>query len=66
MFSAKYEWTLDHVVGFLNSWSSVLQYIKRHGRNPVEFILPDLRTAWNNSTKTVTFPMFARVGMKEY
>ncbi len=55
-----YEWTFEHMVGYLNSWSAVQHYIKDKNANPVDIIKDDLKKAWGTGERPVTFPVFMR------
>ncbi|MEO6166954.1 MAG: class I SAM-dependent methyltransferase [Chitinophagales bacterium] len=62
-FSMSYEWTLDELTGFLNTWSAVQHYINRYEKNPVEAVRKELETAWKeDEKKKVSFPVILRVG----
>ncbi len=63
VFSQSYEWTLDQLCRYLNTWSSVRKFEKANGYNPVESIYDPLAAAWGDPlTRRVTFPVFARLG----
>jgi ubiquinone/menaquinone biosynthesis C-methylase UbiE len=58
-----YEWSLEQLIGFLDTWSAVQHFIKANKQNPVELVYKDLQQAWGiNSTKTVRFPILLRIG----
>ena len=62
-FTATAEWSLDHWVGFLRSWSSTQEYLRQHAENPVDIVLPKLREAWGEAeTRPIRWPLFLRVG----
>ena len=42
------EWTRDHLLGYLRTWSAVQEYANRHGEDAVECIEPELCKAWND------------------
>lgn len=64
-FEAVYDWPLERLLGYLNTWSAVKNYIREHNENPVEIIAKDLRKSWGDrETLSVSFPIFARVGKK--
>lgn len=65
MFNYSICWTIEHYLGYLNTWSSVQKYIKQHHKNPVSFIETDLRNAWGKNTVEVTFPIFLKMGRVE-
>lgn len=41
-FSNTYDWTLEHLIGYLNTWSAVKHYYKKNGENPIDLIYPKL------------------------
>jgi len=63
-FEFPVEWNLDHLEGYLRSWSSVVNFQKAHNRNPVDEYLPQLTQAWPvGSDKLIfRFPIFLRLG----
>lgn len=59
----KTNWSLEQLVGYLNSWSAVQHYINKEGTNPVDIILPELRKNWaDGEIKEMTFPLSMRMG----
>jgi SAM-dependent methyltransferase len=57
------EWTLEHVTGYLETWSAVKHYRKEKGSNPIDFICNDLKNAWGQTeARTVSFPLLLRIG----
>jgi SAM-dependent methyltransferase len=65
-FEMTAEWNLDHLLGYLQTWSSTQQFIAAKGTDPLEQIIDDLRTAWGDSqqTRNVTWPLVLRIGIK--
>jgi SAM-dependent methyltransferase len=62
-FRLTYEWTLEQLVGYFETWSAVKHYRKQHRRSPVDLILEDLRGLWGEAEKrTVQFPLLLRIG----
>lgn len=62
-FSIKMQWSLRDLEGYLNSWSSVQQYIKVNGHNPVEPFIDEASNHWPASnTLQFEFPIFLRLG----
>lgn len=56
-------WRIDHLIGYLNTWSATQQYKKAKGSNPVELIEADLRKVWGTAeVRKVCFPIIFRVG----
>jgi hypothetical protein len=63
-FINTYEWTLEHLFGYLGTWSAVKHYIKQNGHNPIDLIQEELTGAWGNEyTRAVHFPLLARIGI---
>ena len=54
-------WTLEDLEGYLTTWSSVQQFIKEKGVNPVNEVVEKLAPLWEG-TKEVIFPIHARIG----
>ncbi len=62
-FENIHHWQLEHLIGYLNTWSAVKHYIKQHQQNPVENLLLQLEPLWKDGEiKTVRFPILLRVG----
>ncbi|MBW7914929.1 MAG: class I SAM-dependent methyltransferase [Taibaiella sp.] len=63
VFAMHYNWTVEHMMGYLNSWSAVQHYINTNGSNPVDIIKDDLIKTWGDGERPVTFPIFMRAGI---
>ena len=63
-FSIKTNWDLNHLEGYLNSWSSVQNYQFEHkGENPVNELMDKIKSKWKVAdVKSVNFPLFVRIG----
>ncbi|MCK5440311.1 MAG: class I SAM-dependent methyltransferase [Maribacter sp.] len=65
-YQIKTKWTLEALKGYLNSWSSVQNYIVQNQENPVNGFVEDLKKYWKKDTiKEITFPIFTRIGRIE-
>jgi SAM-dependent methyltransferase len=59
-------WTLEHLIGFLETWSAVKHFREEKGQNPIHYIDKDLKRKWGKgNTRTVRFPLFLRVARIE-
>jgi len=60
------QWHLEHLVGYLRSWSATQRFIAANDRDPLEAIADDLRAAWGDpeQTRKVVWPLILRVGVK--
>lgn len=58
-------WNLDHLVGYLRSWSSTQRFIAVKGTDPLEQITSQLRSVWGVSeqTRKVVWPLILRIGI---
>jgi len=65
-FEMTAHWNLDHLLGYLRTWSSTQRFIAAKGGDPVEQIAEALRSAWGKpgQTRTVTWPIVVRIGRK--
>jgi SAM-dependent methyltransferase len=63
-FHASAEWTLNDLIGFLESWSAVQKYRQEHGTDPIDLIREELSDAWGDATqpREVRWPLYMRVG----
>jgi hypothetical protein len=57
------EWNLDHLTGYLESWSATQKYMKATNINPIPSITERLKPLWSDDDpKNVSFPLFLRLG----
>lgn len=61
---SEYRWRVEHLWGYLGSWSAVQHFIQKNGRSPLDSTFEaQLKTVWpEGDIKTVRFPIFGRVG----
>jgi SAM-dependent methyltransferase len=58
------DWTLDHLAGFLSSWSATQRYQAEHGEHPLKLLWPELEKAWGvpGQPRRVRWPLYMRIG----
>lgn len=62
-FAIKLQWDIEHLIGYLNTWSAVQHFIRQNNYNPIEQIKPEIEQLWGKEqTKQVRFPLLLRVG----
>jgi hypothetical protein len=63
-FNMELQWTLEGYVGYLRSWSATQNYIKKNGKDPLEWVGEELMQAWGDpkTTRPVLWPMTIRAG----
>jgi len=64
-FEMKAQWNLDHLIGYLGTWSASKLFIKARGIDPIEQIIQELRTAWGDPSqiRRVIWPLTLHVGV---
>jgi hypothetical protein len=65
-FEMTAQWNLDHLLGYLGTWSSTQRFIAETGGDPIAEIRKDVRAAWGdpNRTRCVVWPLTLRIGAK--
>jgi SAM-dependent methyltransferase len=60
-------WNLDHLVGYLRTWSSTQRFIAARGDDPLKQVIDELRSAWGTpeQARKVIWPLILRVSVKE-
>ena len=61
-FEMIFEWTLQELEGYLNTWSAVQKFSKANQFNPVNELIELIRMQWKNKMMRVQFPLFLRLG----
>lgn len=64
-FVSEQQWTAEHFIGYLNTWSAVKHFIERNERNPVNTVQSEIHRYWGDGTRTVRFPLLLRMGRVE-
>ncbi len=59
------EWSKAQFYGYIHTWSAVVKYIEQHGVNPVGVLINDISPLWGDEIRTITFPLFLRLGVVE-
>jgi ubiquinone/menaquinone biosynthesis C-methylase UbiE len=66
-FEMTAKWNLEHLCGYLRSWSASQRFIAQKNRDPIDEIADDLRAAWGelDQQRKIVWPLTLRVGVKE-
>jgi ubiquinone/menaquinone biosynthesis C-methylase UbiE len=57
------DWTFEHLVGYLGTWSALQSFIKDRGSNPLEGMMEELKAAWGEAkTHTARWKLALRIG----
>ena len=65
-FEMTAQWNLDHLLGYLRTWSSTQRFIVAKGNDPLQQISDQLRNAWGDprQMRKVIWPLTLRVGVR--
>ncbi|MCB0637844.1 MAG: methyltransferase domain-containing protein [Lewinella sp.] len=62
-FAHELSWSLEHLIGYLNTWSAVKHFIRANGYNPVDALRARLEAQWGEAPlRPVRFPLLLRLG----
>jgi SAM-dependent methyltransferase len=63
-FAMETEWELEHLVGYLGTWSAVKEYERKLGVDPLKLIAEDLAAAWGDPRRVrrISWPLALLVG----
>ncbi|MBI2353785.1 MAG: class I SAM-dependent methyltransferase [Deltaproteobacteria bacterium] len=63
-FAMEIDWNLEHLMGYLGTWSAVKEYERRNGSDPLALIAGELRSAWGDprQERRISWPLSIRVG----
>ncbi len=60
-FEMSLSWTANDMLGYLRTWSACKRFEADRGTDPVLHIEDELRAAWGDTPRTVTWPLRVRV-----
>jgi hypothetical protein len=61
-FVMRVNWTLEHWLGYLQTWSALQKYMAQNARSPLEDMLGDLKSAWGSvETQPISWDLTLRV-----
>jgi SAM-dependent methyltransferase len=65
-FEMTVQWSLEHLLGYLRTWSSTQRFIAAKGTDPLDQITDDLHRTWGKpqQTRSVSWPLVVRIGRK--
>lgn len=63
-FAMECNWDLEHLKGYLGTWSAVKEYQRRLGHDPLALIDSELRSMWGDPQRVrrISWPLAMRVG----
>jgi SAM-dependent methyltransferase len=65
-FEMTAQWNLNHLVGYLETWSATQRFMAARGGDPLEQITDELRSVWGDpeEARKVVWPLILHVGLK--
>jgi ubiquinone/menaquinone biosynthesis C-methylase UbiE len=61
-FLIRFEWTLEELAGYLNTWSAVQKFISRNEFDPVPEAIEKIKPLWTERKMKIIFPVTMRIG----
>ncbi|HEY4110188.1 class I SAM-dependent methyltransferase [Puia sp.] len=62
VFENEVEWSFEHLIGYIGTWSAVKHYQQAKGHDPVELVAAALKKNWGGDVmKKGRFPIFLRL-----
>ncbi len=56
-------WSLEHLMGYLSTWSAVKHFARENGFSPIDELRADIEELWGGEqVREVRFPLFVRMG----
>ena len=56
-------WTLEHLIGYLNTWSAVKHFINANHYNPIDQLQESIQRLWGSeASRLIRFPILLRIG----
>jgi len=65
-FEMTARWNLDHLIGYLGTWSATQRFISARGSDPLNETADELRITWGDpqQMRKVIWPLILRIGVK--
>ncbi|MGZ8558370.1 MAG: hypothetical protein ACXWWC_08565 [Chitinophagaceae bacterium] len=65
VFFIQYNWTLEELEGYFNTWSGLQKFMKSNQYNPVNDLMPRIKTFWSHEKMKIRFPVHLLLGRIE-
>jgi len=64
-FTMDYDWTIEELEGYLNTWSALQKLIPEKNYNPVDELIQRIKPFWKTEKMRVSFPVHLLLGKVE-
>ncbi|MEP7373871.1 MAG: class I SAM-dependent methyltransferase [Chitinophagaceae bacterium] len=61
-FIIEYNWTIEELEGYLNTWSGLQKFITKNNYNPVDGLIQRIKPYWKQEQMKVIFPVHLLLG----
>jgi SAM-dependent methyltransferase len=61
-FAMTAEWTIEHLLGYLRTWSATQRFIAAEKRDPLEEVGKEFRKTWGDQRRRVIWPLTVKAG----
>ena len=65
VFKMSFDWTLQELEGYLNTWSALQKFITKNNYNPVDELITQIKPLWYQERRKVVFPVYMKMGRIE-
>jgi len=62
VFSIEYDWTIEELEGYLNTWSGLQKFITKNNYNPVDDLIHRIKSNWKQEQMKIIFPVHLLLG----
>jgi ubiquinone/menaquinone biosynthesis C-methylase UbiE len=62
VFTMQFEWTLEELIGYTNTWSALQKFIAANSFNPADALKGQIEPYWVAEKMTIHFPVYLRMG----
>ncbi len=62
LFQIRYDWTLEELEGYLETWSALQKFMEKNKHNPAKDLIRQIRPYWAGQKMPVHFPVYLRMG----
>lgn len=64
-FTIEYNWTMEDLEGYLNTWSALQKFITKNNYNPVDDLIQRIKPHWKPEQRQISFPVYLLLGRIE-
>lgn len=64
-FKIEYEWTIDELEGYFNTWSALQKFMAVKKYNPVNELMEKIKPLWKTKKMRIVFPIHLLLGQVE-